>query len=91
MNKPFNDQPVETLVEQHLIQEGTVLDLRRIFGIQFCCRGLERIGINVNAHLETIGRAARYGFCRQGCLAHEQQSVRPFRVDGFPILECRGI
>ena len=28
MNQPFNDQPVETLIEQNLLQEGTVLDLR---------------------------------------------------------------
>lgn len=28
MNRPFNDQSVETLIEQNLLQEGTVLDLR---------------------------------------------------------------
>ena len=28
MNKPFNDLSIETLVEQHLLQEGTILDLR---------------------------------------------------------------
>ena len=27
MNQPFNDQPVETLIDKGLIQEGTVLDL----------------------------------------------------------------
>ena len=28
MNQPFNDQPIEILIKQYLIQEGTVLDLR---------------------------------------------------------------
>lgn len=28
MDQPFNDQPVETLIDKGLIQEGTVLDLR---------------------------------------------------------------
>ena len=28
MNRPFNDQPIETLIDQNLANEGTVLDLR---------------------------------------------------------------
>ncbi|SVD68762.1 uncharacterized protein METZ01_LOCUS421616, partial [marine metagenome] len=28
MIRSFNDQPIETLIEQNLLQEGTVLDLR---------------------------------------------------------------
>ena len=28
MNRPFNDQPIETLIDQNLVNGGTVLDLR---------------------------------------------------------------
>ena len=28
MNRPFNDQPIEILIDQNLLQEGTILDLR---------------------------------------------------------------
>ena len=28
MNLPFNDQPIEVLIDQNLLHEGTVLDLR---------------------------------------------------------------
>ena len=28
MNQPFNDQPIEILIRQNLVQEGSVLDLR---------------------------------------------------------------
>ena len=28
MNQPFNDQPIETVIEESLLQGGTILDLR---------------------------------------------------------------